>query len=154
VNRSIARFSMLIGLAGCTILFADLGHMLEALNWLKGDAWLDAVPAAQRQALAYQAIRSHALGYNIAMTIFAVQVLLLGWVLLRARFTPRLFGLLFVVEGGCGLVRAIGLFQFPDFTDALNRYLLMPGLLAEAGFALWLLLMAIDAAKWRERAGA
>jgi hypothetical protein len=154
VNRSLALFSTLLGLAGSTIMFANLANMLDVLLYLKGGDVLAPFAAGQQQALAYMAIRLHAAGYNIAMIVFAGQVLLLGLVVARAGFVPRLLGWLFVLEGLCGFVRGGGVILFPDFPDALNSGLLMPGLLAEGGFALWLLIPGVNEARWRETAAA
>lgn len=152
VSRSLALFSALLGLAGSIVLIADLANLLEALNYLKGGPVLAPLVAGQTQSLAYMAIRAHALGYNLAMAVFAGQVLLLGWLLLKAPFLPRIFGLLFLVEGVCGWLRIAGVFLIPDFSAGLNEALLMPGLAAEGGLALWLLIMGVDVARWRETA--
>jgi hypothetical protein len=77
VNGSVALFSALLGLAGSVVMFVNLTHMLEALYYLKGGDTLAALGVEQRQSLAYMSIRVHALGYNIAMAVFAGQVLLL-----------------------------------------------------------------------------
>lgn len=152
VRRSLALFSMLLGLAGSLVLIASLANLLEALQYLKGGNVLAPLAAGQAQSLAYMAIRAHALGYNLAMAVFGGQVLLLGWLLLKAPFLPRLFGLLFLIEGVCGWLRIVGIFLVPDFSPGLNEGLLMPGLAAEGGLALWLLIMGVDAARWRAAA--
>jgi hypothetical protein len=154
VNRSIALFSTLLGLAGSIVMIANLANMVDVLLYLKGGDVLAPFTAGQRQALAYMAIRLHSTGYNIAMIAFAGQVLLLGLVVARAGFVPRLLGWLFVIEGLGGFVRGIGVILFAAFPDALNEDLLLPGLVAEGGFALWLLVMGVDVAKWRQAANA
>jgi hypothetical protein len=153
VNRRLALFSTLLGLAGSTVMVANVANMVDVLLYLKSGDVLAPLAAAQQQALAYMAIRLHSAGYNLAMIVFAGQVLLLGLVIARARFVPRLFGWLFVIEGLSGFVRGVGVILFSAFPDSLNSGLLLPGLVAEGGFALWLLVMGVDAAKWCEAAG-
>lgn len=152
VRPALALFSTLLGLAGSTIMFANLANMADVLLYLKSADVLAPFAAGQREALAYMTIRLHSAGYNIAMIVFAGQVLLLGLVVARARFVPAFLGWLFILEGVCGFARGAGVILFPDFPDALNSGLLMPGLLAEGGFALWLLAMGVNEAKWREAA--
>ncbi len=154
VNRDVALFSALLGLAGSVVMIANITNNLELLYYLKGGGPLAPLAEAQRQALAYMEVRSYALGYNLAMAVFAGQVLLLGWLLIRSTFLPSLLGWLFVIEGVCGWVRIVGIFLFPDFPASLNSGLLMPGLAAEGGIALWLLIMGVNAARWREQATA
>lgn len=149
VDRDLALFSALLGLGGSMVMIANLGNMFEALYYLKGGGVLAPFAAAQREALAYAAIRGHALGYNLAMTVFAGQVVLLGWLIVKSTFLPRLIGLLLLIEGVCGWIRVAGIFLVPDFPAGLNSALLMPGLAAEGGLALWLLLMGVDVPRWR-----
>jgi hypothetical protein len=151
VNRIVSLFSMLLGLAGSVIMIANLANLLGVLVYLKGGSYLASFGIEQRQALALTALKFHSLGYNIAMTVFAAQVLLLGWLILRSTFLPRILGWLFVIEWLCGWVRCLGVFLFPNFPDSLNDYLLMPSLIAEGGFALWLLVMGVNEARWREQ---
>jgi hypothetical protein len=152
VNRSVALFSTLLAVAGATIMIANLAHLLDALLYLKGDAALASFSLDQRQALALTALKFHGIGYNIALIVYAGQVLLLGWLVLRSTFLPRLLGWLFVIEGLAGWSRGAGLILFPAFPEALNSALLMPSLAAEGGFALWLLVMGVDETRWREAA--
>jgi hypothetical protein len=152
VNRSLSLFSALLGLAGSTVMIANLANNLEVLFYLKGGDYLASLTAEQRQALAYMAIKIYGVGYNLAMTVFAGQVLLLGWLIVKSTFLPRILGLLFVIEGVCGWIRAIGIFLLPAFPPSLNEGLLVPGLAAEGGLALWLLVMGVNVSRWREQA--
>ena len=153
VSRNVSLFSALLGLAGSVVMIVNLTNMMEALYYVKGGDYLAAVTVEQRQSLAYMSIKVHALGYNIAMAVFAGQVLLLGWLVMRSTFLPRFLGWLFVIEGIFGWLRCVGVFLFPAFPAALNSGLLMPGLAAEGGMALWLLVMGVNEARWREQAG-
>jgi hypothetical protein len=153
VNRNVSLFAMLLGLAGSAIMAANLANLMDALSYLKVD-YLAPLGLVQRQALAMLALRFHGLGYNIAMTVFAGHVLLLGCLILRSAFLPHLLGLLFLIEGICGWLRILGVFLVPDFSDSLNSGLLMPGLVAEGGAALWLLAMGVDLPRWRAQAEA
>ena len=152
VSRSVSLFSALLGLAGSVVMIANLVNNLEVLFYLKGGDYLAPLAVAQQQALAYVSIKLYAAGYNLAMTVFAGQVLLLGWLIIRSTFLPRILGLLFLIEGVCGWIRAAGIFLFPAFPASLNEGLLMPGLAAEGGLALWLLVMGVNVSRWREQA--
>ena len=84
------------------------------------------------------------------MMVFAAQVLLLGCLVLRSTFFPKFIGVLLVIEWFCVWLNGLSGFLFPDF-DLLDPYIMMPALVAEAGFALWLLVMGVNVAKWREQ---
>jgi hypothetical protein len=142
VNRHVSLFACLLGLAGSTILLANLSSHLGALYWLQG--------AAPQPAMAMMSLRLHSLGYNISMMVFAAQVLLWGCLVLKSTFFPKFIGFLLAIEWFCVWLNGLSGFLFPDF-DLLDPYIMMPALVAEAGFALWLLVMGVNAARWREQ---
>jgi Domain of unknown function (DUF4386) len=86
--------------------------------------------------------------------VFAGHLLLLGCLVLRSRFLPRIIGVLLLVSWLCGWFNGLSSFLSPSFARHLYPYVLIPNLLAEGGFALWLLIRGVDAAAWREQAEA
>jgi hypothetical protein len=99
--------------------------------------------ASSLNLLALGALKSYSIAYNISLSFFAVQVGLLGVLILRSRLFPRLFGILFLIEAVCNSVYAYSVLLAPAFASRLFPLILLPGLPAEAGFAGWLLLMGI-----------
>jgi Domain of unknown function (DUF4386) len=151
VSRSVSLFAALTGLAGSAIMAANLANLLGALSYLKGGASLAAFEPDQLQALAMASLRLHGLGYTISVVVFAAHLLLLGWLLLRSAFLPRLLGLLLVIAGLCWWVNSLAIFLAPGFAGYLYPWILLPSLIAEGGLALWLLVMGVNVERWREQ---
>jgi len=92
--------------------------------------------------------------FNIApekiksLVFFALYCLLIGYLILRSTFLPRILGVLMVFAGLGWLIYWIPL------ANHLTTYLKALGFLAEAALMLWLLVMGVNEQRWKEQAGA
>jgi Domain of unknown function (DUF4386) len=79
---------------------------------------------------------------------FGPYCILLGWLILRSTFLPRILGALLVLAG-------IGWLAYlsPAVARALSVWIMGIGILAEASLMLWLVVKGVDERKWREQAG-
>jgi hypothetical protein len=81
------------------------------------------------------------------LVFFGIHCLLIGYLILRSTFLPRILGAL-MAFGGLGWLT----FGFPSVAKQLAPFNLAPGMLAEGVLTLWLLVMGVNAARWREQA--
>ena len=84
-----------------------------------------------------------------ALVFFGVYCLLIGYLISKSTFLPRVLGILMVI-GGLGWLT----FLSSSLTDALAPYNMVPGILAETVLTLWLLIPGINARRWKEQAAA
>jgi Domain of unknown function (DUF4386) len=82
------------------------------------------------------------------LLLFAGYCLLIGYLILRSIFLPRVLGALMVLAGLGWLV-----FSLP-FASHFARYLEALGILAEGALMLWLLIVGINVARWKQQAAA
>ena len=75
---------------------------------------------------------------------FGVYCLLIGHLILRSTFMPRILGVLMMC-GGLGWLT----FVSPSLADSLSPYNLAPGMIGEGALTLWLLAMGVDEKKWK-----
>lgn len=153
VNPSLSLFAAFLGVAGSVIMIVNLPHLLGALQYLQNAAALAALGEEQRQAMAMLSLRFHAQGYTMSIIVFAAHLLLLGCLVLRSKFLPRMLGVLLVVAWLCWWINSVAVILSPPFAASLYPYILLPSLVAEGGLALWLLVMGVDAGAWLEQAG-
>jgi Domain of unknown function (DUF4386) len=83
------------------------------------------------------------------LVFFGVYCLLIGVLILRSTFLPRLLGWLMVVAGLGWLT-----FASPQLTAALRPYNFAPGLIGEASLTVWLLVVGLNEQRWNEQASA
>ena len=80
---------------------------------------------------------------NISLVCFGVYCLLLGYLIFRSTFLPRVVGALVVVAGLGWLT-----FASPALARDLFPYVLLPGIIGEGALMLWLLIFGVDGEKW------
>ncbi len=99
--------------------------------------------AQQRQALALSALETFSTGFLLALMLFGVHLLVLGFVLYRSRYVPRAFGVVLVVAGLGYLTDSLASFFITDYSGLATAILLAPALGGELGLAAWLLLKGV-----------
>jgi len=87
--------------------------------------------------------------YKIAsLVFFGPYCLLLGYLIFRSTFLPRILGVLMALAGLGWLI-----FLSPH-ANHLSTYLKVLGFLAEASLMLWLLVKGVNDQRWKEQASA
>lgn len=82
------------------------------------------------------------------LVLFGCYCVLIGYLIFRSSFLPRVLGVL-MAFGGLGWLT----FGSSTLADALSPYNLAPGILGEGALTVWLLAKGVNAQRWREQAG-
>lgn len=151
VNRTLSLVAGFIGLAGCASSAAFMLNQLEVLTFV-GEG-LAGFSAEQNQTLARQGLRLGGQGNSLSLVFFGFYCLCLGSLVLGARFMPRWIGVLLLIAGTGWLIGNLGALIAPGVFGGLTRILIPVSGLGELLFALWLLAMGVNNAKWNEQAG-
>jgi hypothetical protein len=83
-----------------------------------------------------------------SLVFFAPYCLLIGYLIFRSTFLPRILGVLMALAGLGWLI-----FMSP-LGSRLDTYLKVLGILAEASLMLWLLVMGVNVQRWKEQSSA
>jgi hypothetical protein len=83
------------------------------------------------------------------LLFFGPYCLLIGYLILRSTFLPRILGV-FMALAGLGWLA----FLFPALARYLSIYIEGLGILAEASLMLWLIVMGVNVQRWKQQAGA
>ena len=83
------------------------------------------------------------------LVFFGFHCLLVGYLILRSTFLPRILGALMMFAGLGWLT-----FLWPPLAKSLSPYNLAPGMLGEGLLILWLLVKGVNVERWKEQAGA
>jgi Domain of unknown function (DUF4386) len=86
--------------------------------------------------------------YINGLVFFGFYCLLIGYLIFRSTFQPRILGALMAFAGLGWLT-----FLSPLLTSQLYPYNLAPGILGEGALTLWLLVMGVNEQRWKEQAG-
>jgi hypothetical protein len=154
VGRNLALLYVLFTLTQTTVLVASKLALLTPLFLSGGAAYLAAFDPQQLDAMAYLSIRADAYGFAFGLIYFGCACLVLGHLIARSTFLPRILGRLIQLAGACYLVNSFALILAPPIANRLFPAILLPALIGEASLCLWLLVKGVDVAKWQARARA
>jgi hypothetical protein len=98
---------------------------------------------------AFEALRWTPRGLDIGIVFHGFYCLLIGYLIWRSTFLPRILGALVAFAGLAWLT-----FLSPSLANYLSPYNLASGLVGEASLMLWLLVMGVNLQRWREKASA
>jgi uncharacterized protein DUF4386 len=83
------------------------------------------------------------------LVFFGFHCLLIGYLILRSTFLPRILGVLMAIAGLGWLT-----FLSPPLEKALSPYILLSGIIGEGLLTLWLLVFGVNAERWTAQASA
>ena|SRR5208283_689983 len=86
-------------------------------------------------------------GVNIGLGFHGLYWLLIGYLIFKSTFLPRILGVLTAIAGLCWLT-----FLSPSLENYVSPYNLASGVLVEGLVMLWLLVMGVNVQRWREQA--
>lgn len=151
-GQGLALATMLVRLISIAINGGNLILHLAPVQWLHNAGAFASFTPEQVQTVALAAIKLHGQIYNISLGVFGAHCVLLGWLLLRARFLPWFLGALLALAGVCYLFNSFAIFLALPFR--LTPYSLLPCFIGEAALTLWLLIAGVNGEKWRAQAAA
>jgi uncharacterized protein DUF4386 len=83
------------------------------------------------------------------LVFFGFYCLLIGYLIFKSTFLPRTLGAL-MAFGGLGWLT----FLWPPLAHYLSPYNMAPGILGEGVLTVWLLVIGVNAERWKEQASA
>jgi hypothetical protein len=154
VSRGLALLAAFFRLVFVAIANANVLNHFAPLLLLSGGEYLGAFKPDQLQALALVFIRLRTIGLDIALVFFGFHCVVLGYIIFRSTFFPRILGLLLAI-GGVGYSASILANFIPPAIGAhLFPYIMLPAGIAEILLALWLLVIGVNVQRWKEQASA
>lgn len=143
---TLSRFGMIV-VMGLNILI----HIMPALL-LSGSDVLAVFDTAQLQASAFILFEAHALGIFIWQLFFSLHLLVVGYLVAKSGYFPKVLGWMMGVGSFGYLVQALaGITQTENGLVSTGVVVLLVLVtLGELGFAFWLLIKGMNVEKWRE----
>jgi len=151
VSRGLALLAAFFRLVFVAIASANVLNHFAPLLLLTGGEYVSAFKPDQLQALALVFVRLRTIGFDIALVFFGFHCVVLGYLLFRSAFFPRILGLLFAIGGVGYSVNIFANVISPTFRAHLFPYIMLPAGLAEVSLTLWLLVIGVNVQRWKER---
>ena len=138
VNETLALTAAGLNLVQTAVLVANRVQLLAALDLLTAPAVGAAFLPGQREALAMLAVQLHGQGFGIGLIFFGVACVIRGALIAASGVLPRLLGWGLVLAGLAYLVNSTALLLAPALAKLLFPAIMLPVLIGELAFALWL----------------
>jgi len=138
-------------LAMVTILGLNLLNMLTALQVLTSPAYAAAFEKGQLQALAFVFLNTQSSGYALAMVFFGLHLGILGYLVYRSGFLPRILGILTVISALGYLANSLVGFLVPQYAETLASVVVVTAVIGELPLAVWLLIKGVNVERWHQR---
>jgi hypothetical protein len=149
VNRNVSLLAGFVMLMACMMWTLSSLLYLAPLLVLQGKIALSAFAPEQLQAVVVTLLKLNAFAYDIGLVFFGFWYVLIGYLIFRSTFLPRIIGALGVLAG-CGYLTLLWQ-PLAHYLYPYNLALAGPG---EISLLLWLIVKGVNARKWKETAGA
>jgi hypothetical protein len=150
VNRSISLLAAFFSLMGCAVSILAGLFTFAPLIALGGAPYLSVFNSGQLQALALLSLNLHTVVASICMVFFGFYCLLIGYLIFRSTFMPRILGVFMAITG-----LTYQFFLSPPLATYLFPYVIKPaGALGELSLLLWLIIFGVNSQRWKQQAGA
>ena len=150
VNRNLSLLAAFFVLVSCAMQALTSLLYLAPLLILQGGSSFSAFTAEQLQALALMFLKLNEYAFNIDLVFFGLWCVLTGYLIFRSTFLPRTLGVLLAIDG-LGFVT----YLYPPLAYHLFiPYLAAASALGEIPLELWLIVIGVNAQRWKEQATA
>ncbi|MGQ3052154.1 MAG: DUF4386 domain-containing protein [Roseateles sp.] len=138
VNETLALTATILNVVQTSVLVANRVQLLTTLDLLTSPAIAAAFLPGQREALAMLAVQLHGQGFGIGLVFFGFACVIRGWLVARSGVLPRALGWLLLVAGLAYLLNSLALLLAPGLARLLFPAVMLPVLVGELAFALWM----------------
>ena len=151
VNRQLVLLAVLFNVVSLAVEAISKLFLLVVMPTLGSPGYLKAFAPEQLEVLANLALRSHDIAFNIALIFFGFTCLVNGYLIFKSGYLPKLVGVLMQIAGLSYLMACFAALFAPALADLITPAILLPPLIGESSFCLWLLVKGVDVGKWNER---
>ncbi|WP_281239474.1 DUF4386 domain-containing protein [Flavobacterium praedii] len=147
VSEKLALLNLSFNLIQTAVLVANKLNLLAALFFLADADYLKSFSPDQLHSLSYLSIKLHDFGFGIGLIFFGFVCLIEGYLLFKSNYFPKTIGVLMSIAGICYLTNSFALLLVPQLSSIV---LLMPCLIAELSFSLWLIFKGVNLPIWKK----
>ena len=142
IDPFLALLAMFFRLIYSAIFGAAIFNFLSVLHLLSEAAYLAELGTGQLQAQAMLLMDAFANGWDIGLVFFGIHLLLVGYLVFKSEFMPKILGGLVMLAGVGYLVDSFAYITLANYADYETVFVLIvaiPGAIGELALATWLL---------------
>ena len=148
VNKTLSLVAAVSRLIMTTIHGFNLINYFFVLIIVGGAGFLSGFDAGQLNSLAMLFLEAHSFGFTIGIAFLVIHVFVLGYLIYKSGYFPKIIGVLFIIAGLGYLFDSFSLLLIPSYTTT-PIYIAIPIAIAELVFPVWLLIKGVNKEGWK-----
>lgn len=147
VNRNMSLVALIFSIVATAVMAVNLLHQLAPLLLLHNDSYQKTFTLEQLQTLSLFFLHLQSQGYNISLLLFAFYFPIIGYLIYKSNFLPRIIGIIYTLAGAGYLINSLAWFLIPRLAAYLFPYVLLPAFIGETSLTLWLIIKGVKDTK-------
>jgi hypothetical protein len=143
VNRNLSRLALIFSIVAGAVMAVNLINQIAPLLLLHNTSYLKAFTIEQLQTLSLFFLNLQEQGYGISLLLFAFYFPIIGYLVYKSNFLPRILGVIYALAGLGYLMNSLRMFLWPHLLAYLFPYVLLPAFIGEVSMSLWLIVKGI-----------
>lgn len=148
VHRNLTLLAVFFALMSLAVESVSALHLQAVLAPLSTAQFQSATDPSQFHQLAYMSVVAHTHTFAIALAFFGVECLIIGYLVRKSGFLPKIIGTLMQIAGACYLINTFAMILYPPLASNLFPAILVPAFIGESAFCLWLLIKGVESSAW------
>jgi hypothetical protein len=143
VNQSLSLLAAVFRLVYTAIFGAALLNLANVLSLLSG---AEAFTSEQLQIQVMMSLESFHNGWLIGLAFFGIHLLVLGYVVLKSSYVPKVLGVLLIAASLGYIIDSSAHFllsNYADYETLFSLIVAVPGMIGELSLCFWLLLRGV-----------
>ncbi len=136
VNRSLSLLTAWFRVVYAAMFGSTLVHLMNVLQLVSGADYFRGFETNQLHAQATLSFNTFEYGWNIALVVFGLHLLLLGYLVFKSGFMPKFLGILLIVASFGYLIDSLGKILLPNYNLTIAIFTFVGELL----LVFWLLI--------------
>ncbi|MCH8062496.1 MAG: DUF4386 domain-containing protein [Chloroflexi bacterium] len=144
-NRSLSLLAAWFRLVFVAIFSINMLYLLIAMQFIRG--------ADNTQAMLF--LNTYDFGTNIAFIFFGIHIFVLGYLIYKSGYIPRILGVFLIVASVGYLIDSFASVLSSSYANneiAFWLIVAVPAIISELSITLWLLIKGVNVERWNERA--
>jgi hypothetical protein len=143
VNRNLSLLALIFSIIASAVMAINLLNQLAPLVLLHSTSYLKAFNIEQLQTLSLFFLQLQSQGYGISLLLFAFYFPMIGYLVYKSGFLPRILGIIYALAGLGYFINSLSMFLTPHLTAYLFPYVLLPAFIGESSMSLWLIIKGV-----------
>lgn len=143
VNKNLSLLAFVFSIIATAVMAVNLLNQLAPLLLLHNSSYQETFSIEQLETLSLFFLNFQSQGYNISLFLFAFYFPIIGYLIYKSDFLPRILGIIYTLAGVGYLINSLAWFLFPHIAAYLFPYVLLPAFIGEISMSLWLIFKGV-----------